>query len=595
MGGSFQARLMEHGMLSPERAKKAYEKKQRRQKQIRMGTPIKSPPPSRGESSKKPTQQFSPPSRGESSKKPQQFSPPSRGESSNKPQPVSKNGDAKPQSRGESSIKPQQFSPPSRGVSSNKPQLVSKNGDAKPPKRVIHDSDDDDDFVLSHKRRKIKSRIRDGSGSPYLAGLGFDSWEVLPCIPAILIDGTGMTLEDFLQFLGNHPVINQSADWVFVASSPYAKSAEHNGYSFAPTGACTRLLSIVYSKMERNCGSFAWCLNIEGEGLGFSVIRVPSLVFVRRVVLGYEFLLILESLLMVDDKAQESCNTRNRQGLISPIPMEEDQFGIQFDGDLTQLQYTRRLAASGKALFRTKRYLSRGCHAFMAHVIDTSFEKKGMKDVLIVNEFLDVFPKDLPGTPPERKVEFRIDLVPGATPIDKTLYRLALSKMKEFMSQLQELLDKGFIRPSSSSWGAPIIFVKNKDGSMKMCIDYRELNKVTVKNVYPLPRIDDLFDQLQGAMWFSKIDLRSGLKVDPAKIEAVMSWQAPKNVGEIRKITRKNTPFEWGREQDEAFTTLRKKLCEASILVILEGTEDMVVYSDVSYSGLGCVPMPRDN
>nr|GEU61818.1 proteoglycan 4-like [Tanacetum cinerariifolium] len=151
--------LMEHGMLSPERAKKAYEKKQRRQKQIRMGTPIKSPPPSRGESSKKPTQQFSPPSRGESSKKPQQFSPASRGESSNKPQPVSKNGDAKPESRGESSIKPQQFSPPSRGDSSNKPQPVSKNGDAKPPKRVINDSDDDDDFVLSHKRRKSKVEL----------------------------------------------------------------------------------------------------------------------------------------------------------------------------------------------------------------------------------------------------------------------------------------------------------------------------------------------------------------------------------------------------------------------------------------------------
>lgn len=146
--------LMEHGMLSPERAKKAYEKKQRRQKQIRMGTPIKSPPQSRGESSKKPTQQFSPPSRGESSKKPQQSSPPNRGEGSNRPQPVSKNGDAKPQSRGESSIRPQQFSPPSRGDSSIKPQPVSKNGDAKPPKRVIDDSDDDDDFVLSHKRRK---------------------------------------------------------------------------------------------------------------------------------------------------------------------------------------------------------------------------------------------------------------------------------------------------------------------------------------------------------------------------------------------------------------------------------------------------------
>ncbi|GJW37428.1 putative nucleotidyltransferase, ribonuclease H [Tanacetum coccineum] len=134
------------------------------------------------------------------------------------------------------------------------------------------------------------------------------------------------------------------------------------------------------------------------------------------------------------------------------------------------------------------RYLSRGCHAFMAHVINTNFEKKTIEDVPIVNEFLDVFPEELSA---------------------KTPYRLASFEM-ELMSQLQELLDKGFIRPSSSPWGAPILFVKKKDGSMRMCIDYRELNKVTVKNVYPLPRIDDLFDQIQGAKWFSKTDLPLG-------------------------------------------------------------------------------------
>nr|GEW24642.1 putative reverse transcriptase domain-containing protein [Tanacetum cinerariifolium] len=145
-----------------------------------------------------------------------------------------------------------------------------------------------------------------------------------------------------------------------------------------------------------------------------------------------------------------------------------------------------------------------------AHVVNTSFEKKILKDVPVVNEFLDVFPKDMSGIPPERQVEFQIYLISGATPIVKTPYRLASLEMKELMSQLQELLDKGFIRPSSSLWGAPILFVKKKDGSMRMCIDYRELNKVTVKNVYCLPRIDDLFDQLQGARWFSSIDLRSG-------------------------------------------------------------------------------------
>ncbi|GJX40808.1 hypothetical protein Tco_0255798 [Tanacetum coccineum] len=115
-----------------------------------------------------------------------------------------------------------------------------------------------------------------------------------------------------------------------------------------------------------------------------------------------------------------------------------------------------------------------------------------------------VFPEDLPGIPPTRQVEFRIDLVPGATPVARTPYRLVPSEMKELAEQLQELTDKGFIRPSSSPWGAPVLFVKKKDGSFRMCIDYRELNKLTVKNRYPLPRIDDLFDQLQGSSVYQR-------------------------------------------------------------------------------------------
>ncbi|GKA15999.1 putative reverse transcriptase domain-containing protein [Tanacetum coccineum] len=118
--------------------------------------------------------------------------------------------------------------------------------------------------------------------------------------------------------------------------------------------------------------------------------------------------------------------------------------------------------------------------------------------------------EDLLGLPPQRQVEFHIDLVPGATLVVKFPYRLVPSEMKELFAQLQELQYKGFIRPSHSSWGAPVLFVKKKDGALRMCIDYRELNKLTIKNRYPLPRIDDLFDQLQGARYFSKIDLRSG-------------------------------------------------------------------------------------
>nr|GEU48832.1 RNA-directed DNA polymerase, eukaryota [Tanacetum cinerariifolium] len=121
--------------------------------------------------------------------------------------------------------------------------------------------------------------------------------------------------------------------------------------------------------------------------------------------------------------------------------------------------------------------------------------------------------KDLPGLPPIRPVEFQIDLVPGAAPVARAPYQLTPSEMKELAEQLKDLSDKGFIRPSSSPWGAPVLFIKKKDGSFRMCIDYRELNKLTVKNRYPLPRIDDLFDQLQRSSVYSKIDLRSGYAI----------------------------------------------------------------------------------
>ncbi|GJZ62395.1 putative reverse transcriptase domain-containing protein [Tanacetum coccineum] len=119
--------------------------------------------------------------------------------------------------------------------------------------------------------------------------------------------------------------------------------------------------------------------------------------------------------------------------------------------------------------------------------------------IIRVKEFPDVFPEDLPGIPLVRQVEFQIDLIPGVAPVARTPYRLTPSEMQELSNQLQELTDRGFIRPSTSHWGAPVLFVKKKDGSFRMCIDYRELNKLTIMNCYPLPRIDDLFDQLQGS------------------------------------------------------------------------------------------------
>ncbi|GJR19004.1 putative reverse transcriptase domain-containing protein [Tanacetum coccineum] len=233
-----------------------------------------------------------------------------------------------------------------------------------------------------------------------------------------------------------------------------------------------------------------------------------------------------------------------------------------------------------------------------------------------------------------------IELIPGAIPVAKSPYRLAPSEMEELSEQLKELQDKGFIRPSSSPWGASVLFLKKEDGSFRMFIDYRELNELTIKNRYPLPRIDDLFDQLQGLLYFSKIYLRSGyhqlrvheddipktafrtryghleftmmpfgltnapavfmdlmnrlrevqflghvingdgIHVDSSKIEAVKNWKSPK------------TPTN-DEEQELAFQTLKDKLCNTPVIAPLDGSKDLVVYCDASGLGLDCVLMQR--
>ncbi|KAK2403898.1 putative mitochondrial protein [Trifolium repens] len=349
-------------------------------------------------------------------------------------------------------------------------------------------------------------------------------------------------------------------------------------------------------------------------------------------------------------------------------------------------------------------------------------------DIPIVSEFLDVFPDDIMSPPPEREVEFSIDLVPGSQPISVAPYRMSPLELHELKSQLEELLQKHFIRPSVSPWGAPVLLVKKKDGTMRLCIDYRQLNKVTIKNKYPLPRIDDLLDQLRGATIFSKIDLRSGyhqirikssdvsktafrtryghyeflvmpfgltnapaifmdymnrifqpyldkfvvifiddiliyskdseehaehlrivlevlrekqlyakfskcefwlsevkflghvisqggVSVDPSKMEAVLNWERPRSVTEVRsflslagyyrrfilgfseiafpltRLTRKGAAFDWDAACEWSFTTLKEKLTSAPVLVIPDPTRKYVVYCDASHKGLGCVLM----
>jgi hypothetical protein len=159
--------------------------------------------------------------------------------------------------------------------------------------------------------------------------------------------------------------------------------------------------------------------------------------------------------------------------------------------------------------------LSREVHAVQAKVLT---------DIPVVSEFPDVFPDDLPGLPPDRDVEFKIELLPGTAPISRRLYRMPPNELAELKVQLNELLKKGLIRPSSSPWGCPAIFVTKKDQSLRMCVDYRPLNAVTVKNKYPLSHIDILFDQLSKAKVFSKIDLRSGyhqIKIRPKDVPKI--------------------------------------------------------------------------
>nr|GEW72517.1 putative reverse transcriptase domain-containing protein [Tanacetum cinerariifolium] len=169
------------------------------------------------------------------------------------------------------------------------------------------------------------------------------------------------------------------------------------------------------------------------------------------------------------------------------VPFRREMLIFQGDGNNQREESRLNIILCTKA----QKYLSRGCDVFLAHITTKEakdkLEEKRLKDVPIIRDFPEVFLKDLPGIPPAQQVEFQIDLLPVAAPVARARYR-----------------------PNSSLWGAPVLFVKKKDGSFRMCINYRELNKLTVKNRYPLPRIDDLFDQLQGSSVYSKIDLRSG-------------------------------------------------------------------------------------
>ncbi|KAL0331691.1 UNVERIFIED_CONTAM: Transposon Ty3-I Gag-Pol polyprotein [Sesamum angustifolium] len=281
------------------------------------------------------------------------------------------------------------------------------------------------------------------------------------------------------------------------------------------------------------------------------------------------------------------------------------------------------------------------CETYLASVHDVTKISPGVSDVPVVREFPNVFPEELPELPPHREIDFEIETIPGAAPISTTPYRMAPSELEELKKQLEELLDNGFIRPSISPWRAQVLFVKKKDGSMRLCVDYRQLNRITIKNKYPLSRIDDLLNQLKGATVFSKIDLRSGywqlrieegsipetafrtrdccfkrrVQPDLTKVKAILEWEPPKNVSEVRSflglagyyrrfvknfsvvakpltnLLKMNAPFNWNDKCAQNFEELKKRLTWAPILALPSRDGGYVVYTDTSRQGLGCVLM----
>jgi hypothetical protein len=181
------------------------------------------------------------------------------------------------------------------------------------------------------------------------------------------------------------------------------------------------------------------------------------------------------------------------------------------EGNQRKLQVIPRAVTVREiSALQLKKCYRRGCQIFVAHMVDTPKENvPNLENYAVLKEFEDVF-KEVPGLPPRRDIDFSIDLMPRAAPVSKTPYRMSTPELKELQMQLEEILKKGYIRLSVSPWGAPALFVKKKYGMLRLCIDIKQLNKVNLKNKYPLPRIDGLFDQLKGARIFSKIDLRSG-------------------------------------------------------------------------------------
>jgi hypothetical protein len=197
-------------------------------------------------------------------------------------------------------------------------------------------------------------------------------------------------------------------------------------------------------------------------------------------------------------------------------PLSRTQFSISNANPTCSCVYICKFQF--RPIHPPSRRLSTTATRLAAFLVDRKFVGDNIR---VVKDFPDVFPEELPGMPPDREVEFVINLLPGTAPNSKRPYRMSVEELKELKKQLMELQEVGYICPYSSPCGAPILIVQKREGSQGMCVDYRSLNDVTVKNQCPLPRIEDLFDQMRAARVFSKIDLRSGyhqMRIRPSDI-----------------------------------------------------------------------------
>ncbi|GKA38559.1 putative reverse transcriptase domain-containing protein [Tanacetum coccineum] len=269
---------------------------------------------------------------------------------------------------------------------------------------------------------------------------------------------------------------------------------------------------------------------------------------------------------------------------------------------------------------KTQKYIKKGCPVFMAQVTEKETkdksEEKRLEDVSMVRDFPEVFPEDLPGLPPTRQVEFQIDLVLGAAPVARAPYRLAPSELQELSTQLQELSDKGFIRPSSLPWGALILFLQGsrvyskinlRSGYHHLRVREEDIPNTTFRTRYGhyefqvmafgltnAPAIfRDLISQVQ---FLGHVIDSEGIHMDPTKIESIKDWASPKTPTKIPydEVTQKSMKFDWGEKAEAAFQLLKHTLCSASILALPEGSENFVVYCDASHKGLGVVLMQRE-